>query len=117
MRHSKHNRKFGRERKGRKALLRSLAEALITHGAITTTEAKAKELRPYLEKLVTKGKVDSPANDRLVTRRLLNRTATAKLFQTFGPQFKSRAGGYTRITKLPRRLSDGSRMARIEFVS
>lgn len=109
-------RKFGRETKPRAALMRSLAVALIAHGRITTTEAKAKELRPYIEKLVTKARTPSLATIRLLTSRLPVATAS-KLMKEVAPKFSARPGGYCRITKLPQRVSDGATMALIEFVS
>jgi len=115
MRHGNVNRKFGRERKGRKALLKGLALSLVIYGKIKTSEAKAKELRPIVEKLITKGKSATLASRRLLTSRL-NETSSKKIIETISPKYKNRAGGYTRIVKLPRRKSDGSPMAIIEFV-
>lgn len=114
MRHHNANRKFGRKRNQRNALLRSLAHNLVVKGRIRTTEAKAKELRPYVEKLVTLSKKESLASRRLLTSRV-GREAGAKL-TALAPQYKERQGGYTRVTKLVRRNSDGAKMAVIEFV-
>lgn len=117
MRHHNKNRKFGRERNQRKALLKSLTRALIVHGKINTTLAKAKELRPAIEGLVTKSKVETIHSKRLVLSKVSNeRKLLKKLFEEIAPKYKSRKGGYTRIIKLPRRKSDGSEMAVIEFV-
>lgn len=116
MRHHNQNRKFGRKKDERKALIRSLSLALIKHKKITTTEAKAKELRPFVEKLVTKGKDGSLATQRLMISRLGSKEGVRKLIHDISPQYKKRAGGYTRITKLPRRSGDASKMAVIEFV-
>lgn len=116
MRHHDANRKFGRETGQRRAFLRSLAEALIMRGKITTTEARAKELRPYVEKLVTIGRRGTLASRRLVVSRLGTAARAKKLCDEVAPKYKGRNGGYTRITKLPRRLADGSKMAVIEFV-
>ncbi len=116
MRHHNSNRKFGRETDQRRALMRSLAYSLIKHGHITTTEAKAKELRPYMEKLVTASRVDSREAIRLVQAKLPMKSAVNTLFKTISPKYKDRKGGYTRIVKLPQRLSDGARMAMIAFV-
>lgn len=117
MRHHATNRKFGRERNQRRALLKGLARALIVHGKITTTEAKAKEIRPYVEKLVTTAKADTLAARRLVSARLSSEAKLSKkLFKDLAPKYKGRAGGYTRIVKLPRRKGDGSKMAVIEFI-
>ncbi len=116
MRHHNKNRKFGRTRDVRKALLRSLARSLIERGHITTTEAKAKELRPFIEKLVTKGKKDTVSAHRLLTARLLSKTGAKKLITDVSSKYQKRNGGYTRITKFPRRSGDASPMARIEFI-
>jgi large subunit ribosomal protein L17 len=116
MRHHNANRKFGRETDGRRALLRSLAEGLILKGRITTTEAKAKELRPFVEKLVTKARQNTLASRRLVISRLGTEARAKKLVAEVAPRYVERAGGYTRIIKLPPRKSDGSKMAIIEFV-
>lgn len=116
MRHHDKNRKFGRTRNQRAALLRSLAVSLIGRGKIKTTEAKAKELRPFVERLVTKSREGTLASRRLVSARLGNSKETKKLFDDIAPKYKSRSGGYTRIIKLPARKSDGSKMAVIEFV-
>ncbi len=117
MRHHNSVRKFGRTSNGRRALLKSLALALINHGRIETTEAKAKELRPYVEKLVTKAKDNSVASKRLIIPRLMNRKEESKkLFEEIAPKYKDQKGGYTRIMKLPQRQGDAAKMALIEFV-
>ena len=116
MRHHNTNRKLGRERNQRKALLKSLALSLITHGKIKTTEVRAKELRPFVEKLITKGKNDTLARRRSIIARLGNKAGGSRIVREIAPKYKTRSGGYTRITKLPQRKSDGSRMAVIEFV-
>lgn len=117
MRHHKKGRAFSRIDKGRTALLRSLARSLIEKEKITTSEAKAKELRPFIEKLVTKAKSDTITSRRLINRRLGdNAKATKKIFKAIALRFRARNGGYTRITKLPPRITDGSKMAVIEFV-
>lgn len=117
MRHHNKNRKFGRPRNQRKALLRSLCMALIKSGKIKTTEAKAKEVRPFVEKLITKGKDKSIASRRVAASRLCNnKAAVKKLFDEIAPKYALRQGGYTRIIKLPARKSDSARMAVIEFV-
>lgn len=119
MRHHNKNRKFGRDNDGRRALLRSLALSLVRYERITTTEAKAKELRPFIEKLITKAR---EAKDSLPIRRsiiatLMNRNPEAKkLIEVIAPKFKDRNGGYTRILKLPQRQGDAAKMALIEFV-
>ena len=116
MRHHKKHRKFGREIGVRRALLKGLALSLIRHDKITTTEAKAKELRPFIEKLVTRGKNKSVASRRVLVSRLGNAEGVKKLVAHIAPRYEKRAGGYTRIVKLPRRGGDASKMAVIEFV-
>ena len=116
MRHHNHNRKFGRERNQRRAFLRSLAVNLIVHGKIKTTTARAKELRPIIEKLVTRARGGLLADSRLLLSRLGRPEAMQKLMTEIAPRYEKRAGGYTRITKLPPRLADGSPQALIEFV-
>ena len=117
MRHSNKNRKFGRERKVRRTFLKGLTLDLIRHGRIVTTEARAKELRKVVEPLVTLAKKEDVASRRIVVSRLMNRKAeTAKLFDEIAPNYKTRPGGYTRITRMPVRKSDASAMAVIEFV-
>lgn len=119
MRHHNTNKKFGRERNARRALMRSLAIALILEEQIETTEAKAKAIRSYVEKLVTKAK-----NNTLATRRNLNSklgsggdVATKKLIDEIAPRYKDRKGGYTRVVKTRNRVgSDGAAMAIIEFI-
>ena len=117
MRHHNVNRKLGRVRKGRRALVKSLALNLIVRGKITTTEPKAKALRPFVERLVTQAKRGGLANRRLVASKLGNRgPEVKKLFETIAPKYEKRAGGYTRVVKLGARRSDGARVAIIEFV-
>jgi len=115
MRHHKKKRVFGRERKQYRALLKTLAYALITRGKIMTTEAKAKELRPFVEKLVTMAKKETLASRRLLIGRV-GPKAAKKLSTDIAKKFATRAGGYTRIVKLGRRLKDAAKMAHIEFV-
>ena len=114
--HSRHIRKFGREMGQRNALLKSLAVSLVRYGKIKTSEAKAKSLRPFVEKLVTHAKVGTIASQRLISSRLSSVVSASKLIKDIAPKFKTRAGGYIRIVKLPRRKSDGTKMAVIEFV-
>ncbi len=117
MRHQIKGRKFNRVKKVRTALLRSLLSNLILREKITTTESKAKEIRPHIEKLVTRAQKDTLANRRATIEKIgQNKKVVAKLFGELGPRFEKRAGGYTRITKLGRRISDSSPMAIIEFV-
>lgn len=117
MRHHNTNRKLGREKGQRRALLKSLIRSLVLKGRIQTTETKAKELRKFIEPLVTKSRVDNLSNRRLVASRVNNdKKVIERLFTEIGPDFAKRSGGYTRIMKLPPRKSDGSKMAIIEFV-
>ena len=117
MRHHNKNRTFGRERKVRTALMRGLALALIEHGKIQTTEAKARELRPYIERLVTRGKNDTVASRRLVATNLgePSDVIVKKLFGDIAKRYMDRNGGYTRIIKLGE-TSAGRSEACIEFV-
>lgn len=117
MRHGNKNRKFGRKANVRRGFIRSLAVALITHESIKTTEARAKELRPYIEKMLTKAKAGDITARRMIAARLGNQETLAnKLVDELAPRYKDRNGGYTRITKLPQRGGDASPMAIIEFV-
>ncbi|MBP9852086.1 MAG: 50S ribosomal protein L17 [Candidatus Pacebacteria bacterium] len=117
MRHHDNKRKFGLERKVRAALMHGLAFNLLNKGRIMTTEAKAKEIRPYVEKLITHAKTDTLAKRRLVSDRLMGKkTITKKLFEEIAPKYKTRDGGYLRITKLPPRIKDSAKMAVIELV-
>lgn len=115
MKHRKKGKKFGREKKQRVALMRGLAVALIAHDRITTTEAKAKALRPFIEKIVTKGKTDGLAANRQL-RQILPPRSVSRLLKDIVPRYIERAGGYTRIHKLAPRISDGAYMALIEFI-
>jgi large subunit ribosomal protein L17 len=117
MMHNRKGRTFGRVKKTRVALMRSLARALILEGGIETTEAKAKELRTFIEPLVTKSKADSVASRRLVVARLGgDAEATAKLFADIAPRMQDRNGGYTRVVKTAKKVSDGRSTAYIAFV-
>ena len=116
MRHKVGGRKLQRTSAHRAALFRNMAAALIKHEQITTTVAKAKELRPYVEKLVTLAKKGGLSNRRLAHARLLDDTQLVKLFDTIGARYAGRNGGYTRIIKAGIRASDSSPMAVIEFV-
>ncbi|MBI2627937.1 MAG: 50S ribosomal protein L17 [Candidatus Niyogibacteria bacterium] len=115
MRHQKKNRKFGLVRKVRRALLKGLSRSLIKYERIKTTEAKAKELRPLVERLVTKSKIDT-IHHRRRAARLLGKEETKKIFTEIAPRYLERSGGYTRIVKLQRRKKDDARMAIIEFI-
>jgi large subunit ribosomal protein L17 len=115
MRHGNVNRKFGRKRNQRKALMKALAVALVTKEKIQTTEPKAKELRPHAERLVSYAKKGTLAAHRDLVA-LVGGSPAKKLMTDIGPRYKDRKGGYTRITKLGFRLKDGSPQAQIEFV-
>lgn len=115
MRHHNANRKLSRVRKVRKALLNSLARSLVLHQKIETTEPKAKELRPFVEKLVTKGKTATVANRRSLST-IVGPKATKILVDEISKKYENKNGGYLRIMKKNRRLSDGSKMAIIEFI-
>jgi large subunit ribosomal protein L17 len=115
MRHKKKGRKFSRKRGVRIAFMKSLVFNLVAREKIKTTEARAKELRPFIEKFVTRAKKDNLANRRLLIAKLGQQTAK-KLFEKIAPKYKDKNGGYTRIIKLSLRKSDASKMAIIEFV-
>ena len=116
MRHNKSGRKLGRKTASRKALMSNLASALITHKRIKTTDAKAKELRMYLEPLVTFAKRGDLHARRQVLKKIPRKAIIHELFDTIGPSFSDRDGGYTRITKLGFRDNDRAPMSLIEFV-
>src|SRR5438128_2199875 len=113
MRHRAKGRQLSRTASHKKALLANLATSLFRHDRIVTTEAKAKELRPYAERLITLARRGDLHARRLVERRLKDRDVTHKLFKDVGPRFASRPGGYTRIIKLGHRAGDGAEAARI----
>ncbi|MBI5138530.1 MAG: 50S ribosomal protein L17 [Candidatus Vogelbacteria bacterium] len=115
MRHHNSVRKFSRETGQRRALLRSLAEAIATHGKIMTTVAKAKELRPFIEKMITIGKKNTLTSKRFLVKNL-GTVQRASTVSKCAEKYADRAGGYTRIVKLQDRMEDGSPMAVIEFV-
>ena len=117
MRHRVKGRRLKRTSEQKRALMRGLAQALIERGAIETTEARAKELRPFVEKLITKAKSGTLHDLRLAGRHVQKREVNDKLFTEIGPKFASRAGGYTRILKVGHRKGDGAEMARIELVN
>ncbi len=115
MRDLRKGRKLGREKGQRDALLQSLAVNLIMHSKIKTTEAKAKELRPYIERLITHAKKGGMAGFRQVGA-ILPKVATGKLVKEIAPRYSERSGGYTRIIKGLRRAGDAAKTAFIEFV-
>jgi large subunit ribosomal protein L17 len=116
MRHRKAGRQLRRTSEQKLALIRNLASSLIEHGSVLTTEAKAKELRPFVEKLITKAKSGTLHARRLAGRHVHKRATADKLFREIGPKYAKRAGGYTRILKTGHRKGDGAEMARIELV-
>jgi len=116
MRHLNSTKSLGRVKRKREALIRSLARSLVIYERIDTTAAKAKVLRPFIEQLITKGKVGSLASRRLVAVRLGGKRESKKLLQTIVPKYMDRDGGYTRIIKLTDRGANIRKRARIEFV-
>ena len=116
MRHRVGHRKLQRTSSHRTALFRNMAAALIKHEQITTTVAKAKELRPYVEKLVTLAKKGGLTNRRLAHARIMDEAQERKLFDVIAPRYADRNGGYTRVIKAGIRMSDSAAIAIIEFV-
>jgi large subunit ribosomal protein L17 len=116
MRHRVGHRKLQRTSSHRAALFRNMSAALIKHEQITTTVAKAKELRPYVEKLITLAKKGGLSNRRLAHARLMDDTQLQKLFDVLAERYAGRSGGYTRIIKAGIRLSDAASIAIIELV-
>ena len=116
MRHQKAGRKFGRNPAQRSALLRQLAISMILHERITTTEAKAKTIRPVVEKLITIAREDTAHHRKLVMAKIDHPLATAKLFDVIAPRYDVAPGGYTRISKLGPRRGDAAPLALIELV-
>jgi large subunit ribosomal protein L17 len=115
MRKRNKGRKFGRKTDQRKAFFKSLAQNLFLHGKIKTTQARAKEMRSIVEKMITKAKTGGLANTRLLAKNLSGEV-TAKLIKEIAPQYKERKGGYTRITRLGQRQTDGAEMVIFELV-
>jgi len=116
MRHGISQRKLSRKSGHRQALFRNMAAALIKHEQISTTLPKAKELRPYVEKLITLAKRGGLSNRRLAQARLLDETQLRKLFEVLAERYSDREGGYTRIIKAGYRSSDSAQLAIIELV-
>lgn len=115
MKHLRKNRKFGRPADFRRAFLWNLISDLILKERIRTTEARAKEIRPIIEKAITRAKVDNLANRRLLIKKL-NLRSINKLFKNLSPRFKERSGGYSRIMKLNTRKNDSAKMVIIELL-
>lgn len=116
MRHHKAHRTLHRDKRQRTALLRSLARSLVLSESIVTTVAKAKELKPFVEKLVTTSKAGTLASRRIVLARINSVEATEKLSETLAKRYEKRAGGYTRITRLGQVGKRVGEQARIEFI-
>ena len=116
MRHNKKGRKLGRKTAHRKALMSNLASALITNKRIKTTDAKAKELRKYIEPLITFAKKGDLHSRRQVLKKIRHKSIVRELFDNIGPKFSNRNGGYTRIIKLGFRDNDCAPISMIEFV-
>lgn len=117
MRHRAKGRQLSRTSTHRRAMLNNMATSLFEHGGIVTTVAKAKELRPFAEKLITMARRGDLHARRLVERKLKNRVVVGRLFAEIGPRFASRPGGYTRILRLGHRAGDGAETARIELLA
>lgn len=116
MRHRHKGKILGRERGPRKALIRNLAVGLVLAEKIKTTEAKAKALRSFIEKIITISKINNLNSRRRLISLLQNQEAVKKLLDILGPKYQERKGGYTRIVKLNQRKGDAAKMAIIEFV-
>ena len=117
MRHRAKGRQLSRTSTHRRALLNNMATSLFEHGRVITTEAKAKELRPFAEKLITLARRGDLHARRLVERKIKDRETLSRLFSEIGPRFAARPGGYTRILKLGHREGDGADIARIELLA
>jgi len=115
-RHKIGGRQLNRNSGERRALYRNLLVSLITHDRIRTTEAKAKEIQPMVEKLITIGRTDSAHARNEALSILANEGAVTRLFEEVGPRLVSRAGGYTRIFKIKTRVGDGATLCQIEMV-
>ena len=117
MRHQAKGRQLSRTSTHRRAMLNNMAASLFLHGKVVTTEAKAKELRPFAEKLITLARRGDLHARRLAARNLREREALARLFSEIGPRFAGRPGGNTRILKMGHRPGDGADVARIELLA
>ncbi len=115
-RHGYQGRKFGRERDQRKSLIKSLADSLILHESIETTLEKAKEVNPYVEKLITKAKKGGLANRRYIIAHLQTKEASHKLVDSIAPQLSNRNSGHLRVVRTSLRRGDNAQLARISFV-
>ena len=117
MRHRKKGRKLNRTAAHRKAVLRNMATSLFLHERIETTTAKAKELRPYAERLITLARRGDVHSRRLAGRKIQDRQVLGKLFDDIAPRYAERPGGYTRVLKVGNRKGDAAEMSLIELVS
>lgn len=117
MRHQARGRQLSRTSEHKKALLRNLAMSLFKHDRIVTTTAKAKELRPFAERLITLARRGDLHARRLAERKIQDRVVLKRLFSEIGPRFAARPGGYTRILRIGHRQGDGADTARIELLS
>jgi large subunit ribosomal protein L17 len=117
MRHRAKGRQLSRTSEHKRAMLRNMATSLFTHDEIVTTEAKAKELRPYAEKLITLARRGDLHARRQAEQKIRDRATLTRLFSEIGPRFAGRPGGYTRILKLGHRPGDGADLARIELLA
>lgn len=116
MRHRKHKKTFDRKKSPREAMLKSLATSVVLYERVRTTTAKAKAIRPVVERMITVGRSNSLASRRLLLRQLFTKQAVDKVLDVLSPRYASRTGGYLRITKLGPRAGDGADMSQIEFV-
>ncbi|RKX96619.1 MAG: 50S ribosomal protein L17 [Bacteroidetes bacterium] len=116
MRHLKKGRKLNRDKEHRKAMFSNMVTSLLRHERIKTTTPKAKELRRYCEKIITRAKENTLHNKRIVMKKIKDRDIVAKLFDEIAPRYKNINGGYTRIIKMGNRLGDGAEMSIIELV-
>ena len=116
MRHKKTKRTLGRKSGPRKALIKNLLNSLILYEKIKTTETKAKEIKPLMERMVTRAKKDTLHNRREIMKTIPTKNAVKKLFEVIGPKYKEKKGGYLRIVKLGERKGDAAKMCIIEFV-
>lgn len=117
MRHGSKGRQLSRTSEHKEAMLRNMATSLFLHEKIVTTSAKAKELRPFAERLITLARRGDLHARRLAERKIQDRDVLKRLFAEIGPRFAARPGGYTRILKMGHRVGDGADTARIELVS
>lgn len=117
MRHRKHKVTLDRTASGRRSLLRNLATSVILHEKVTTTDARARAVRPIVERLVRVGRSSDLATRRRLLAFLVVENATKKILEVLGPRYRDRRGGYLRITKLGRRAGDNAAQVQIEFVA